>query len=189
MGYIRLENFTRIGRVDSDGFIYSESMERLGRINKDGRIYGESFNYVGRIDGDGFIYLSNMKRIGRIHRDGYVYDESFNRVGKLDTDIVEYIFGKPSTSQSVTKSNRSNTYQSSSSSSSGIDGGYTVAAILSIIVGISVGNLASSFGVGFIAFIAVDVLVSCMMHGIKREIGNILIGIFIIAVVLFFMSR
>ena len=96
MGYIYLENFDRIGRVDSDGYIYAENFDRLGKIQSDGHIYDKNFNRVGRIDSEGFIYLSNMKRIGRIHRNGYVYDELFNRVGKLDGDIVNYIFGNKS---------------------------------------------------------------------------------------------
>ena len=156
MGYVYLENFNRIGRVDSDGYIYSERSERLGKIGKDGRIYGEKFDYIGRIDSDGFIYLSNMKRIGRIHRDGYVYDELYNRVGKLDQDIVDYIFGKQTSSDSHSVTNSSSSGSNSFSSDLGagfwavlICTGLIIALFLGVCVGIDSGSFETGVGVYF----------------------------------------
>ena len=131
MGYIYLDNFKRIGRVDSEGYIYSENFDRVGKIESDGRIYNENFSYIGRVYNDGYIYLSNMKRVGRIHRDGYVYDELFNRVGKLDRDIVNYIFDSSLTSdQNSIKS--SSTSSSSEYSSGGSKAGYLFGSCIGI---------------------------------------------------------
>lgn len=188
MGYIHAENFTRIGRVDSDGYIYSEGFERLGRIDKDGRIYGENFNYVGRIDSDGFIYLSNMKRIGRVHRDGYVYDELFNRVGNLDQDIVDYIFGKQTSSYSNSNSNSSYSSNSRNSSGSGITAAGCLATFTSIFAGIAASRALSSFGLGLIVFFVVYTLVCCLVDGFKEHVWDLILCVIFVAVVLFFMS-